>query len=231
MSGFDLRVFDMFGRKERRALQLLNEHLDLVVKIVEDLSSLISLIAGEKAEPNIIDVKIEMLSIQESFADDAYLKSLVTICNGAFFSGLREDFINLFNSIDDIADFAKDSSQILARSKLDEAIRRYYEDGEASLSLFLDKILTSVKVLRETVSELQRDVSKVLKNAIHVKELEEEADDIKWKMLRAIFSHRSEMDVLTLLELKEFLLTLDEIADAAAHSSEILITIVTKARA
>jgi len=226
-----LRLFDMFGWKERRALQLLNEHLDSVVKIVEDLNSLIRTIAEEKAEPNIIDVKIEMLAIQESFADDAHLKSLVTICNGAFFSGLREDFINLFNSIDDIADFAKDASQILARSELSEAIKRYYANDEASLSQFLDKILTAVKVLRETTSELQRDVSKVVENAIHIKELEEEADDIKWKMLRVIFSHKSEMDVLTLLELKEFLLTLDEIADAAAHSSEILITIVTKARA
>jgi len=62
----------------------------------------------------IFETKIEMISLHKSFADDSYLQSLVTICDGAFFSGLREDFIKLFESIDDIADFAKDSSQILA---------------------------------------------------------------------------------------------------------------------
>jgi len=47
--------------------------------------------------------------------------------------------------------------------------------------------------------------------------------------LRAIFSRK--IDSLTLLELKDLVLTIDGIADAAAQSSEILITIVTKARA
>jgi len=95
----------------------------------------------------------------------------------------------------------------------------------------LDKIVKSVEVLKEAVYDLGRDATNVIKKSIEVKELEEEADDIKWKLLKIIFSHKSEIDVLTLLELKEFVLTLDEIADAAARSSEILITIIMKARA
>lgn len=226
------------GRKEKQVLQLLTEHLDLVVEVVVNLKLLISLLVEENTAARTrppaarvrIETKIEMISINESFADDVYLKSLVAICDGAFFSGLREDFIKLFDSIDDIADFAKGSSQILARSELGKFMKKLYEGEETSLVLFLDKIIKSVKILKEAVYELEKDVTEVIKKSIKVKELEEEADVIKWKLLKVLFSHKSEMDTLTLLELKEFVLTLDEIADAASRSSETLITIVTKAR-
>jgi len=226
--------FRLSGRREKRILQLLTEHIDQVFGVVNDLKTLISSLINEEISLNsstIFKTKIEMISIKESLADDSYLQSLVTICDGAFFSGLREDFIKLFESLDDVADFAKDSSQILARSKLDEALKKYCKDSEASFNLLLDKIVKSVEVLKEAVYDLGRDATNVIKKSIEVKELEEEADDIKWKLLKIIFSHKSEMGVLTLLELKDLVLTLDEIADAAAHSSEILITIIMKARA
>ncbi len=224
----------LFGRREKEVLRLLTEHLDSVLKVVNELKVFISSLMNEDitlSSPSIFETKIEMISIYESLADDIHLKSLVAICEGAFFSGLREDFIKLFNSIDDIADFAKDSSQILARSKLDKALKKYCKDPEVSFPLFLDKLERSVEVLKEAADDLGRDVANVIKKSINVKELEEEIDDIKWKLLRKIFSYKSEIDALTLLELKDFVLTLDEIADAAARSSEILIMIVTKARA
>jgi len=225
--------FSLVGRKEKQVLELLTEHFNLVVNVIENLEALISLIAEDPSNVSstTIETKIGMISTYESFADDAYLKSLITICNGAFFSDLREDFIRLFESVDDIADAAKNSSRILARTKLDKFIKRLYKEREISLNLFLEKIVKSVNILKEAISYLEKDVNDVIKKSIRVKELEEEADDIKWKLLEIMFSHKSQMDLLSLLELKELVLTLDEIADAAAYSSEILITIVTKARA
>jgi len=225
------RSFQLVGRKERRVLQLLKNHLDSVLQVVDELKSLIFLLTEENITPTVVETKIKMISIRESFADDIYLKSLLAICDGAFFAGLREDFINLFKSIDDIADHAEESSQILARSKLDTVIRKFYENQEASLSVFSDKIVKSVKALKEAAYELEKDAEEVIKKSIKVRELEEEADHIMWKLLKVVFSHRSEMDLLSLLEMKEFVLALDKIADAAARSSEMLITIVTKARA
>jgi len=222
------------GRRERRVIKLLNGHLNSVIEAVDGLHALISMIVEESGEeeisPNMIEARIEMVSIHESFADETYLKGLMSICDGAFFSGLREDFIKLFESMDDIADSAKDSSQILARSRLDKFLRRFYNTPEASISLFLDKVIESVKTLGRAVEALGKDADEVVKLAIRAMELEEEADDVKWKLIRLIFSHKSEMTLLTLLELKELILTLDGMADAAARSSETLITIVTKAR-
>jgi len=206
--------------------------MDSVFKVVEEFRAFTSsLISGDitLSSPSTFEAKIDLISVYESLADDLYLKSLITLCEGAFFSGLREDFIRLLNSMDDIADYAKDSSQILARSRPDKVLRECNTSGEISFDLFLDKVVKTVEVLRSTIYDLERNSADVIKKSIKVKELEEEVDDIKWKLLRAIFSHK--IDSLTLLELKDFVLTIDRIADAAAQSSEILITIVMKARA
>lgn len=223
------------GRKERRVLRLLDEHLEAVLEAVNNLKSLISILVEENPQiltSAVIEENIEMISIYESSADDIYLQSLITLCEGAFFSGLREDFIKLFESIDDIADFSKDSSQIIARSKLDSSsLKMLCEKPEASLGLYMEKIVGSVNALREAVKELERDVDQVIKKSIEVKAFEEEADDIKSRLIEIVYSRRAELDILTLLELKELVLTLDEIADAAERSSETLLIIVTKARA
>jgi predicted phosphate transport protein (TIGR00153 family) len=227
--------FKIMGRKERRVLRLLDEHLEAVLEAVNNLKSLISILVEENPQiltSAVIEENIEMISIYESSADDIYLQSLITLCEGAFFSGLREDFIKLFESIDDIADFSKDSSQIIARSKLDSSsLKMLCEKPEASLGLYMEKIVGSVNALREAVKELERDVDQVIKKSIEVKAFEEEADDIKSRLIEIVYSRRAELDILTLLELKELVLTLDEIADAAERSSETLLIIVTKARA
>jgi uncharacterized protein Yka (UPF0111/DUF47 family) len=81
------------------------------------------------------------------------------------------------------------------------------------------------------VACLRTDVNALVEKCIEVKGWEEEADEIKSKLVDRIFARRSEMDTLTLLELKDLVLTLDEIADAAERSSEVLIIIAAKARA
>jgi predicted phosphate transport protein (TIGR00153 family) len=191
----------------------------------------ISLLAEkpENINPIVIKTKIEMVSIYESSADDAYFKSLLEVSKGAFFSDLRGDFIRLFESIDNIADAAKNSSKVITRVKLDQFMTKLSRE-EKYLSLFLGKIVECVEILRETIIYLYKDIDTVIERSIKVKELEEEADDIKWKLLEMIFCQEYRKDLLSLFELKEFVLTLDEIADAAAYASEILIIIVTKVR-
>ncbi|MEM2128957.1 MAG: DUF47 family protein, partial [Candidatus Bathyarchaeia archaeon] len=202
----------------------------------DELGLLISLITGETGDSatcslSVIKAKIEIISVHEAFADEAHLKSLVAMCEGALFSGLREDFIKLFESIDDIADYAKDSSQILDRNELNTFIRLLREESDAQFTLFFNKIVESVTALKKAIINLGRNAEESINMSIQVKELEEEADDIKWSLLKKLYSRKSEIDTLTLLELKEFVLTLDGISDASARSSEILIAIITKARA
>lgn len=228
---FDKMPFRLVWWKERRIFQLLIEQMDLVIKTVRTLTNLISRIAEKSTSltPAIAKTEIELVSIYESSADDAYFKSLLAISKGAFFSDLRGDFVRLFESIDRVADAAKDSSKIMLRTMLDELINKLSKE-EDYLNLFLNKIMKCVEVLREAILSLSKDIDVVVEKSVKVMELEEEADDIKWKLLEIIFSQKYKKDLLPLFELKELILTLDEIADAAAYSSEILTIIVTKVR-
>ena len=117
----------LFGGRENRILRLLKDYLDSIFRVVNELKTLLSMVMGKEAfsSPSVLDTKIEMISVYESLADDLHLESLLKICNGSFFSGLREDFIRLFDSMDDIADSAKESSQIISRSGIGKALRKY----------------------------------------------------------------------------------------------------------
>lgn len=211
----------------------LNEYIDSVIDVINELESLLSMLKENSTHgiSEVIETKIDVISAREALADEVALKLLVEISEGAFFTDLRENFLELIRNVDDIADYAKKSSQILARTQLDWIIRKLYRIPDVSLSDFLSKIIESTKTLKEAFQEMEKDIDHVIERSIRVKEIEEEADDVKWKLLKAIFSYKSEIDALTLLELKDFLLTLDEIADAAARSSESLIKIATKVRA
>ena len=217
----------LFGGKENKVLRLLKDYLDSIIRVVNELKALLSIVMGKEAfnSPSILDTKIEMISVYESLADDLHLESLLKICNGSFFSGLREDFIRLFDSMDDIADSAKESSQIISRSGIGKSLKKY----SALLSPYVDIVAKTVEALGEAIKSLEENSSDAIKKSIKVKELEEQADDIKLRLIKEIFSH--ENDTLTLFELKDFVLALDEIADAAARSSELLIMIVAKAMA
>ena len=217
----------LFGGRENKILRLLNDYLDSIIRVINELKTLLSMVMGKEAlsSPSVLDTKIEMISVYESLADDLHLESLLKICNGSFFSGLREDFIRLFDNMDDIADSAKESSQIISRSGIGKALENY----SALLDPYVDMVAKTVEALGEAIKSLEENSSDAIKKSIRVKELEEQADDIKLRLIKEIFSR--ENDILTLIELKDFVLALDEIADAAARSSEILIMIITKAMA
>ncbi|RLI45258.1 hypothetical protein DRO64_02755 [Candidatus Bathyarchaeota archaeon] len=217
----------LFGGRENKILRLLNDYLDSIIRVINELKTLLSMVMGKEAlsSPSVLDTKIEMISVYESLADDLHLESLLKICNGSFFSGLREDFIRLFDNMDDIADSAKESSQIISRSGIGKALENY----SALLDPYVDMVAKTVEALGEAIKSLEENSSDAIKKSIKVKELEEQADDIKLRLIKEIFSR--ENDILTLIELKDFVLALDEIADAAARSSEILIMIITKTMA
>jgi uncharacterized protein Yka (UPF0111/DUF47 family) len=60
---------------------------------------------------------------------------------------------------------------------------------------------------------------------------EEETDDIKAKLLVRIADRRGELDPLVVLQLRDFVLELDNVADATEDASDIVVELVAKAEA
>ena len=90
---------------------------------------------------------------------------------------------------------------------------------------------STVELLRESLLSLEKDAEVAVSKSLLVERFEEEADEIKNKLIKHIFAHKSDIEVLTLLQLRDFVLKLDEIADAAEDSSDLVISLVAKAEA
>jgi uncharacterized protein Yka (UPF0111/DUF47 family) len=88
-----------------------------------------------------------------------------------------------------------------------------------------------VQLVEESIKALEKDAEVAVSKSLLVERAEEEADEIKNRLIKRIFAHKPDLEVLTLLQLRDFVLKLDEIADAAEDSSDLVISLVAKAEA
>lgn len=222
--------FHLVGRKERRVLELISDHFSVVVKTVQQLEPLFdSAKNGDWENVGKITDKVAEL---ETLADGLHRDAVVAISQGAFFSGTRDDFLELMEGNDEVADAAQNAARILAESPIDaRSFLILYEEQAATLSDLFGTLQSTVKLLQESILALERDAEVAVSKSLLVERSEEETDEIKNRLIKRIFAHKSDIEVLTLLQLRDFILKLDEIADAAEDSSDLVISLVAKAEA
>lgn len=222
--------FQLVGRKERRVLNLISDHLSMVAKTVQQLEQLFEYAkTGDWGRVNNVADKVAEL---ETLADGLHREAVLAISQGAFFSGTRDDFLQLMELNDNVADAAQNASRILADSPIDKQsfLILYEKDTGTVLDLFT-KLESAVSLLGEAISSLETDSEIAVSKSLLVERAEEDADGIKNELIKRIFAHKSNLEVLTLLQLRDFVLKLDEIGDAAEDASDLVISLVAKAEA
>ena len=85
--------FRLGSKRERRVLDLIAEHLEMVQRCVKELKNMIS--AVEQMNWTLVRDQAEIVSRFESMADDLHREAVIQIAQGAFFAGMREDFLDL----------------------------------------------------------------------------------------------------------------------------------------
>jgi predicted phosphate transport protein (TIGR00153 family) len=225
-----LGSFRLVGRKERRVLDLISDHFNAVVRTVEHLQSVLE--AAKAGQWQSVEDMANKVAELETLADGLHRDGVVAVSQGAFFSGTREDFLELMEKNDEIADAAQNAARILAETPIDQKsfLVLYSEEG-ATISDLFARLLTAMGLLKESLSALENDAELAVNNSLLVERAEEEADEIKNHLMKRIFEHKSELQVLTLLQLRDFVLKLDDVADAAEDSSDLVISLVAKAEA
>lgn len=220
----------MVGGKERRVLALISDHFDIVLKAVQQLEPLFdSAKTGDWKQVNAITDKIGEF---ETLADGLHRDAVIAISQGAFFSGTRDDFLELMEENDEVADATQNAARILAESPIDpQSFLLLYEEPEANLGDLFSELQTCVKLLQESIKALERDAEVAVSKSLLVERAEEVADEIKNRLIKRIMAHKATLEVFTLLQLRDFVLKLDEIADSAEDSSDLVISLVAKAEA
>jgi predicted phosphate transport protein (TIGR00153 family) len=225
-----LGSFRLVGRKERRVLDLISDHFDVVIRTVEQLQAVLE--AAKIGQWQTVQDMTDKVAELETLADGLHRDAVVAVSQGAFFSGTREDFLELMEKNDEIADAAQNAARILAETPIDQqSFLILYNEQKATLGDLFARLLTAVQLLKDSLSALENDAELAVSKSLLVERAEEEADEIKNHLMKHIFAHKSELQVLTLLQLRDLVLKLDDVADAAEDSSDIVISLVAKAEA
>jgi len=222
--------FHLAGRKEQRTLDLLSTHLHDVIEAVLTLEPLLEAARADKWK------MVEELSAKignlEKQADASHRDAVIAISQGVFFSGIREDFLQLMEQNDSVADAAHVAAKILSDTPINQRhFQILYENRNETVIDLLAKIIETVQLLEKSISAIGSDAQLAVSNSLLVEHAEGESSAIRDNLIKQIFSHKKELDVLTLLQLRDFVLKLDDVASQAEDSSDIVIILVTKAQA
>jgi predicted phosphate transport protein (TIGR00153 family) len=222
--------FRLVGRKERRVLDLISDHFDVVLRTVEQLESVLK--SAKAGDWKNVEEMTERIAELETLADGLHRDAVVAVSQGAFFSGTREDFLELMEKNDEVADAAQNAARILAETPIDQqSFLVLYTEPTATVADLFARLLTAVRLVKESITALETDAELAVSKSLLVERAEEEADEIKNGLMKHIFAHKADLQVLTLLQLRDFVLKLDDVADAAEDSSDLVISLVAKAEA
>ena len=165
-------LFRILRKKEEDLLARIINYTILVGKTVEKLKELIELLIKKEGKRKITSIfsEIDML---ETEADEVRRKLTEEIAAGSFFSYLREDFLLLLETIDDIADSAKDASKILIESKLNEESILFLFHNSGGIR-YVDSLLNTVRMLIKCLESLRKVPPKKLISLVRSVELSEE---------------------------------------------------------
>lgn len=221
------RQFRLGGKRERRVLDLITEHLSIVQKCAKELRQMISSV--EKMNWALVKDQAEIVSRYEEMADDLHREAVIQIAQGAFFAGMREDFLDLIEEVDEIADASQDAARIISEAPIERQVLDLLHDGDPTLTKFVEGIDTCVTTLAEAVESIRTNAEVAVSKSLEVDRIEETLDKIKAALISKLSAHRSEIDALTYLQVRELIFKLDEVAEAAESCSDLVITIVVKA--
>ncbi|MEM0145375.1 MAG: DUF47 family protein [Conexivisphaerales archaeon] len=174
------------------------------------------------------DGTYKLISDLEKNADDIHEKLAESIASGSFFSYIRDDFLQLLEKMDNIADYSKDVAKIFKEYNIETASIQYLFDK----SQFIE-FTAAIKETLTSFEDVLRSIKKSHPNELLVKvknveSNEEKADYIKDKVQISIHNNSKGLSVLDVITLRDIVNLLDNVADSAEDSSDIIIQLIAK---
>ncbi len=199
----------------------LNQHVELSVKAAEQLGTFVDEVLSEDWDgAREIYKKIDEL---ESSADAVHKRVVEKLSSGVFFAGIGVDLINLAENIDGIADSAKDAARVLIYRKPEismlASIRKLLQD-------YLVVCIKSAHAIQRAVKAIGESREDVLSNTRETEQYEEAADELKDELIERIYGLN--LNVLSTLQLKDFVLLADDIGDYSEDAGDIMYILMSK---
>ncbi len=217
------RIFDDRGGESRDIQGILLEHMNVIIDTLDNFRSMIdSLLALDTRRSQ---EYLEMIDHLETKADDVHRENVIKVCKGSFFGYMREDILAFMEHVDDIADSAKEASRVLMMRRIpDDALQKFFN---ANSIAYINGSIETVMHLLDLVNALNEKRDVILEKVKRVEQSEESVDTIKGSVLHELYSSNT-YDILTIIQLKEFVQLVDRIADSAEDASDVIILMLAK---
>lgn len=214
-----------FGGREKAILKSLYEDFAIVHEAVTDFGALVNSVASRDASGT--DSSYQRVLEDEKKADDFHRRLSEQIAEGAFFGGIREDMLLLLEKIDNIADSAKGAARLIAAEEtLDDFALALL--GSEQMKGFVGDIIATVDALGSVLEAFNVGRKEILSRVTRVEESEEAADAHKDEVARRLFATENRPDAVTVVQMRDFLLVADNIADNAEDASDVVLILVAK---
>ncbi len=217
-------IFRFFSRGERELIGKVIRNLDVSIDASRHLLKLVTSL--QKYDYDDVNREYQIISDLEEKGDELHRTLVREIATGSFFGGIREDFLNLLEKIDSIADESKDAGKIFHLRRMPKQTVDYLFKGD--VASFIVTCVKTAELLRESILALEKGKAAVLTLVELVEKSEEEADSIRYGILETLFRNEDGSDVLDIIMLKDFLNTADGIADNAENGSDVLQILIAK---
>ncbi|MDI9644568.1 MAG: DUF47 family protein [Candidatus Verstraetearchaeota archaeon] len=217
-----IRSFPLRGIEEK-----IKEHQVLVRESVELLRGMIA--ACKSGDWHSVQAFAEKIASAERDADEVKREIEIRLYKGVLFVGLKEDFLRLMEAMDLMADKAKDAGRILAAREIALSELSSFFEACGRIDGFIDGTVEIVLELERAIDLLDKDSKEALNSAHMVEKAEEKLDELKLQLLMQLTKRESSFSTLTYLQLRDFILTVDMIADAAEGASDVLTAMILKA--
>lgn len=214
-----------FANKEKAILMGVEEGYSIVHETVLDFYRLLDAVASKDAAG--ASASFQKVLEGEKKADDFFRRLSTQIAEGAFFGGVREDMLNLIEKVDSVADSAKGASRLLqAGETLDDFALSLIASPD--MSAFANAVVATVEALGELLNAFKLGKKQMLLRVQPVEEREEDADAAKDNLTRRLFTSGQRPDPITVIQMRDFMLVADDIADNAEDASDVVLVLVAK---
>ena len=200
-----------------RLLPRETKFFDLFAELSPHMSEGARLLRSILEDPHDLEARVDQMQAIEHRGDKA-IHAIMTKLNQSFITPFdREDIHHLASALDDVLDFMNTAATRLVMYKIAEPTT-----AAAELAGIL--VLQSEELARG-VSLLEKN-GKVMQHCDEVNRLEDEADQVSRKAIRALFEH--EKDPIQLIKMKELYELLETATDKAEDAANVLEAIVLK---
>lgn len=206
--------FRILSNKEGQIYSNLMKMSSMIREAVTTLQDEFSAIRRGDRDP----IASEMIRIKGYHERIAMLREeiLSTLYGEAFLPDFKETIVMLTQSLYNTVKAVKDASRAMSSRTPNERCIISLSEG---LLTYLSLVNEASKKTSDLISAIQVDMEEAIKVGKEIQAMERQGDEIKDTLLQRLYDMEKEVDIISILQMKDIILFIDEILDSMEEAT------------